>query len=138
MGGARCGECTHPLPSLLAPWLAAECPQGGADVFGCLALCSDPATTSLLPTFPHHCSKIDLFDRQSGRAPPHPTPRPPAPPTQHPPIPHYSTVELYDPQKDCWSSGPIMPAPCSFAAAAMLGSQVSPPLCAAVVGREGG
>lgn len=31
------------------------------------------------------------------------------------------TVELYDPQKDCWTAGPLMPAPCSFAAAAMLG-----------------
>lgn len=33
-------------------------------------------------------------------------------------------MELYDPQKDCWTTGPVMPAPCSFAAAAMLGGQV--------------
>ncbi|KAL4856881.1 Kelch-like protein 10 [Chlorella vulgaris] len=33
------------------------------------------------------------------------------------------TVELYCPQKDCWSAGPLMPAPCSFAAASILGQQ---------------
>jgi hypothetical protein len=32
-----------------------------------------------------------------------------------------STVELYNPQRDCWEAGPLMPAACSFAAGAMLG-----------------
>lgn len=34
------------------------------------------------------------------------------------------TVELYDPRRDAWAAGPVMPAPASFAAAAMLGGQL--------------
>ncbi len=33
-------------------------------------------------------------------------------------------MELYDPRRDAWAAGPVMPAPASFAAAAMLGGQV--------------
>lgn len=43
----------------------------------------------------------------------------------HPPLLSTSrTVELYDPRRDAWAAGPVMPAPASFAAAAMLGGQV--------------
>lgn len=33
-------------------------------------------------------------------------------------------MELYDPRRDAWAAGPLMPAPASFAAAAMLGGQL--------------
>lgn len=84
-----------------------------------------PASAPSPPAVPQHLPLLPLLERRA-------QPRLPAVPAQPTtvlpvaPAPSISgrTVELYDPRRDAWSAGPVMPAPASFAAAAMLGGQL--------------